>query len=29
MNDQQSAGALLFVLGIAIFAVLSIYLTFS
>ncbi len=29
MNDQQSAGAVLFVLAIAIFAVLSIYLTFS
>lgn len=29
MSDQQSAGAFLFVLGIAIFAVLSIYLTFS
>jgi len=29
MSNQQSAGALLFILGIAIFAVLSIYLTFS
>lgn len=29
MSDQQSAGALLFVLAIAIFAVLSIYLAFS
>lgn len=29
MSDQQSAGTLLFILGIAIFAILSIYLTFS
>jgi len=29
MNDQQSAGAFLFVLSIALFAVLSIYLVFS
>jgi hypothetical protein len=29
MNDQQSAGAVLFVLAIAIFGVLSIYLIFS
>jgi len=29
MSDQQSAGALLFLLAIAVFAVLSIYLVFS
>ncbi len=29
MNDQQSAGAFLFVLGIVIFTALSIYLVFS
>ncbi len=29
MSDQQSAGALLFILAIAVFAVLSIYLLFS
>ena len=29
MSDQQSAGVLLFVLAIAVFGVLSIYLVFS
>jgi len=29
MSDQQSAGAVLFVLAIAVFAILSIYLIFS
>lgn len=29
MSDQQSAGAFLFVLAIAIFVILSIYVTFS